>query len=146
MDDIITQIEEAFAAAPRPPNAELLHPQCHDDMDLVGLHPVDHWTRLSDALVVSEYAALAFMSPAAFRHFVPAYMIWVLRHPTSPTAVVDATVWAFYPELYSDDLRPFVRSKWSLLDASQRRAVRAFLEALSDEHDDAGPALTHWRD
>jgi hypothetical protein len=145
VDDVITRIETAFAAAPRPSNDALLHPDCHDDMDLEQLRTVDHWRRLPDMLVVSEYAALAFLSPAGFRHFIPAYMIWVLRHPTSHEAVVDSTVWAFHVELYRTELRPFVRSKWSLLDTEQRDAVSAFLEAMADYHQDAERALAHWR-
>jgi hypothetical protein len=145
VDEIITRIETAFDDAPRPSNDALLHPECHDDMDLEGLRTVDHWRRLPDELVVSEYAALAFLSPAGFRHFIPAYMIWVLRHPMSNEAVVDSTVWAFHAELYNEGLRPFVRSKWSLLDSEQRDAVMAFLEVMVGYHADAERALAHWR-
>jgi hypothetical protein len=59
--------------------------------------------------------------------------------------VVDSTVWAFHVELYREELRPFVRSKWSLLDTGQRDAVRAFLEAMVGYHQDAGRALAYWR-
>lgn len=145
MDDVIRRIETAFAAAPRPTNEELLHPECRDDMDIERLYAVDHWRRLTDELVVSEYAALSFLSPAGFRHFIPAYMIWVLRHPKSAEAVVDSTLWAVHADLYSEDLRPFVRSKWTLLDGDQRPAVAAFLEAMADHHADARRALASWR-
>jgi hypothetical protein len=144
VDDVITHIETAFDDVPRPSNDALLHPECHDDMDLEGLRTVDHWRRLPDDLAVSEYAALAFLSPAGFRHFIPAYMILVLRHPMSNEAVVDSTVWAFDAELYNQGLRQFVRSKWSLLDSEQRDAVAAFLEAMVDYHADAERALAHW--
>ena len=145
MDDVIRRIEAAFAAAPRPTNDELLHPECRDDMDIEKLYAIDHWQRLTDDLVVSEYAALSFLSPAGFRHFIPAYMVWVLRHPDSAEAVVDSTVWALHAGLYREDLRPFVRSKWTLLDADQRRAVTAFLEAMAEQHADARAALASWR-
>jgi hypothetical protein len=58
---------------------------------------------------------------------------------------VDSTVWAFHVELYREELRPFVRSKWSLLDTEQRDAVSAFLEAMADYHQDAERALADWR-
>lgn len=34
LKDVIAQIESAFIDAPRPADAELLHPECRDDMDL----------------------------------------------------------------------------------------------------------------
>lgn len=48
--------------------------------DIVGLYPVEHWRELPDELVESEYAALSFLSPDGFRHFIPAYMGFALRH------------------------------------------------------------------
>lgn len=140
---MIAQVEAAFADVPRPPDDALLHPDCRDDMDLQRLYEIDHWRVMPDDVVVSEYAALAFLSPAGFRHFVPAYLVWVLRHPDAPDAVVDSTVWAFCPDLYGD-LAPFVRSKWSELDARQRDAVAAFLRAMSGHHEDASRALAGW--
>ena len=36
--------------------------------------------------------ALAFLSPAGFRHFAAAYLSWVARNPDSGEAVVDSRV------------------------------------------------------
>lgn len=140
VDAVISQVAAAFADVPRPSNAELLHPECADDMDLEVLHDVADWRELRWEQVVAGYSALAFLSPAGFRHFIPAYLIGVLRHPDSSEAVVDSTVWAFHPEMYDDALRPFVRSKWALLDADQRAAVATFLDAMTDHHPDAAAA------
>lgn len=144
MDDVISQIRAAFAADVRPPDDALLHPACHDDMDLEVLYGFDHWSEVPDDVVISEYAALAFLSPEGFRHFVPAYLLWVMRHPEAPEAVVDSTVWAFLPELHGEGLSEFVRSKWSDLNAEQRTAITAFLRAMTDHHEDAPAALSSW--
>jgi hypothetical protein len=146
VEEVIAQVEQAFADVARPIDADLLHPDCHDDMDLVALYGVPHWRDLDGDHVIGGYSALAFLSPVGFRHFIPAYLIWVLRHPTSAEAVVDSTVWAFHAEMYDEGLRPFVRSKWSLLDASQRAAVGAFLTAMTEHQPDAGAASAAWRD
>lgn len=144
MDDVIEQIRVAFASDRRPNDAALLHPECRDDMDLQGLYGVGHWSEVPDELVVSEYAALAFLSAEGFRHFIPAYLLWVLRHPDAGEAVVDSTVWAFLPDLHGAGLAGFVRSKWAALDVEQRAAITAFLTAMLDHHEDAEEALTAW--
>jgi hypothetical protein len=144
VNDVIEQIRAAFAADERPDNAALLHPECRDDMDLQGLYEVGHWREMPDDLIVSEYAALAFLSPEGFRHFIPAYLIWVMRHPDAGEAVVDATIWAFLPDLHGPVLAGFVRSKWAALDVGQRAAITSFLRAMLDHHADAEGALTVW--
>lgn len=144
MDDLIGQIREAFVDDLRPPNSALLHPACHDDMDLEELYKVGHWTEVPEDMVVNEYAALSFLSPEGFRHFIPAYLLWVLRHPGAPEAVVDSTIWAFLPELHGGELAPFVRSKWAALGSEQRSAITAFLTAMREHHDDAAAALASW--
>lgn len=113
-------------------------------MDLQRLYEIGHWSEVPDELVVSEYAALAFLSAEGFRHFIPAYLTWVLGHPDAGEAVVDATIWAFLPELHGAALVPFVRSKWEALDDPQRGAVTAFLQAMRAHHPDAGAALSVW--
>jgi hypothetical protein len=144
VDETIELIHLAFATDRRPPDKALLHPDCHDDMDLQCLYEIDHWSEVPDDVVVTEYAALAFLSGEGFRHFIPAYLTWVLRHPDAGEAVVDATIWAFLPELHGAALLPFVRSKWDALDGSQRTAVTAFLHAMRDHHPDAEAALSAW--
>jgi uncharacterized protein DUF6714 len=130
---------------PRPDDEALLHPECYDMGDLREVAAVRHWRDLADADVVSAYAALAFLSPAGFRHYLPAFLRFVLRHPDSGEAVVDSTVWAFLPELYQEELRPFVRSKWTDLAGEERDVVAAFLDVMTAHHDDAAAALAAWR-
>lgn len=144
MVEIIERIHLAFAADRRPSNAALLHPDYRDDMDLQRLSEIGHWSEVPEEVVVTEYAALAFLSAEGFRHFIPAYMTWVLRHRDAGEAVVDATIWAFLPELHPVALAPFVRSKWTALNGRQRAAVTAFLEAMTDHHPDADAALSAW--
>jgi len=136
---------------PRPTNAELLHERCFDDNDLVRLYEVAHWSELPDAVVESEYAALSFLSAAGFRHFIPAYMGFALRHLDSGAAAVESTIWSLSPEIYDDPgLGEFARSKFVLLDDRQRAAATGFLETvrtLGDEYHarDAERALAWWR-
>jgi hypothetical protein len=138
IDAIIAQIEAAFAFVLRPDNDALLWDQCFDDNDIAALYDVAHWRDVPDTMVENEYAALSFLSPAGFQHFIPAYMRWVLRHPDGGAAVVGSTLWALTPE-------------WSLVkfgdfDAAQRAAVIAFLEAMTAFDEDAWRGLEYWLD
>ena len=152
MERALAQIEAAFADAPRPSNEDLLHERCMDDSDIVYLYPVAHWRDMPDDLVESEYAALSFLSPDGFRHFIPAYMGFALRRLDSGAAAVDSTIWSLAPVFYEDaNLHDFVVSKLSSLTESQREAVIAFLEAVGELGDDyvadqAGQALAWWRE
>ena len=146
----IAQVEAAFTETPRPANADLLHERCMDDNDIVALYDVPHWREMSPSLIESEYAALSFLSPPAFRHFIPAYLRFALRNLDSGAAAVDSTIWSLSPEFYDGhELQEFTESKLVALDADQRAAVVAFLEAvraLGDEHDRdyAETALRYW--
>ena len=152
MRKALAQIEEAFADAPRPSNDDLLHEQCMDDNDIVRLYPLEHWRDMPDELVESEYAALSFLSPDGFRHFIPAYMGFALRRLDSGAAAVDSTIWSLAPVFYDDPaLKDFTVSKLSTFTDAQRAAVIAFLEAvceLGDEYvaEHAGNALAWWRE
>ena len=102
-----------------------------DDNDIVRLYHVAHWREMPDELVESEYAALSFLSPDGFRHFIPAYMGFSLRHLGSGAAAVDSTIWSLSPVIYTDPgLREFVLSKLAGLTAA----------------DQAAQALAYWRD
>ena len=144
-------IEGAFADAPRPADAELLHERCFDDNDILALYGVPHWRELDDATVEREYAALSFLSPAGFRHFIPAYLRFTLRRLDTGAAAVDSTIWSLSPERYEDPgLQAFAISKLEAFDGRQREAAVAFLEAvreLGDEHvaAEAELALRWWR-
>ena len=139
---VLSQIDRAFADSPRPADDQLLHPDAHDDNDIKSLYGVAHWHDLSDEAVEFEYAALFFLGPAGFRHFLPAYMSFALRHQDGGAAVVGSTVYALRPA--QGDLREFSLSKFDLFDQAQRKAVLAFLEAMAG-HEDVDEAIEHWR-
>jgi len=142
-------VEAAFADAPRPPDDELLHPNSRDDGDIAALYGIPHWREVPDEVVVREYAALAFLGPAGFRHFLPAYLAYALRNPETDAYTVESTIFALTPIEGDARLREFMVSKYGLLDAAQRAAVVAFLEAMAESqgeplHEVIGKALAYW--
>jgi hypothetical protein len=149
--EALAQIELAFRDAPRPSNEELLHERCMDDNDITALYPIAHWREMPDDRVESEYAALSFLSPDGFRHFIPAYMGFTLRHLDSGAAAVDSTIWSLAPVFYNDaGLQHFAVSKFATLTEAQREAVIEFLEVVCELGDEyvagqAAKALGWWR-
>jgi hypothetical protein len=152
IEQVLALIDTGFAEVPRPPDEDLLHERCMDDNDIRALYAVAHWRDMPDSLVESEYAALSFLSPSGFRHFVAAYLRFALTNLESGAAAVDSTIWSLSPEFYDgQELREFVASKLVALDDGQRAAVIAFLEAVQaagDEQDRgyAETALRYWED
>jgi hypothetical protein len=136
---VLAQIQAAFADVPRPANDDLLHPNCFDDNDIAELYEVVDWRDLTDAIVENEYAALSFLSPEGFRYFIPAFMIFTLRHPESGATAVESTIWSLSP--VND--QHFTPSKYILFDAAQSATVVAFLEAMA-EYEEVDDALLYW--
>ncbi|MGZ8735661.1 MAG: hypothetical protein ACXWXO_10650 [Nocardioides sp.] len=46
VDAVVAQVVAAFADVPQPSNAELLHAECADDLDLEVVHDVADWRQL----------------------------------------------------------------------------------------------------
>jgi hypothetical protein len=143
LDEALAAVAAAFADVPRPPDEALLHPDCADDGDIAALYAYDGWRAVPDDVLEREYAALSFLSADGFRCFLPAYLGFVLRHPDGGAAAVSSTIWSLQPSLYDEPLASFARSKYVGLEAAQRRAIVAFLEAMSPYEDTAG-ALRDW--
>ena len=143
----IVAIEAAWAGIERPADAELLHPRAFDDNDLRSLYGGTTWRDLADAPAdrPPDDAAPSFLSAVGYRYFLAGYLVWILRHPDSPYAVVDSTIWGLTPP--GNELHEFVVSKYALVDEPQRQAIVGALEAFEalTRHPDVGPALTYWR-
>lgn len=138
VDAALAAIEQAFAGLAPPDDAALLHPRCRDDGDIAEFYGAPDWRELSDELLIRSYAASAFFSAAAFRYYLPAFMVWSLSHAESPEYLAEATLRALDPGAPSEPLHDFQVSKFALFDAAQRRAVGDFLEAFTRD-DDLGP-------
>jgi hypothetical protein len=150
LEQALAAIDAAFASAPRPADDALLHADCCDDGDIAALYEFAHWRDVPDDVVANEYAALSFLGPAGYRHFIAAYMSFSLRHLGAGYSAVDSTIWSLTASEWEDETADgFRRSKWSLFDDAQRAAVVSFLDAVreltpDDGDDDAERALQTW--
>lgn len=130
-DSVMRTIEKAFAETCYPGDEDLLHAQCMDDNDIKDFYGRQDWRQVPEQVIDHSNAALSFFSPEAYRFYLPAFLLWVLRHfDSTDSFTVDSTIYSLAPE--ENDLRQFVLSKYALLDVAQRRAILGFLEYLAE--------------
>lgn len=150
IDAAIREIETAFAGLEPPGDDRLLHPKSMDDMDIVDFYGEPDNQSLSDATIIGSYAAPSFFSAEAFQYYMPAFMIWSLRHYDTIEYAPESTVMAFDPGPEGYELRPFQISKFALFTDAQRAAVVRFLETMLPDAD-LGPVAegalrNYWRE
>ena len=149
VEAVVAEIEAAFGGLTPPGDDTLLHPRCMDDNDIAEFYGAPEWRALPDAFLIRNYAAPSFFSPEAFRYYMPAFMVWSLRHADSVEYAPEATLRAFDPDAAGPALRDFQLSKFALFDEAQRRAVVAFLEAFRGAPDLGSLAKqalqNHWK-
>ena len=144
----IEAIETAFAGLTLPSDDKLLHPQCMDDGDIKDFYGGPKASALPDEMIIGNYAAPSFFSAEAFQYYMPAFMLWALRHPDTVEYAPESTLHALDPAATGTDLHAFQVSKYALFTDAQRRAVIAFLRAFSRDAD-LGPIAesalaNHW--
>ena len=129
-------IASAFRDVPYPGDDQIaLHdcPRCRELRDdLRGkLSSV-----LADGVLERDCGDLALLSPAAFHHFVPAYMLYSLIHPDSEVAFFTCQ------NLGVAGFDSFYLQRFRLFSFQQREAAIAFLEYFrSHESADDDPDI-----
>ena len=109
-----------------------MNPQCRDDVDVLDFYGAPDWRTLSDEFIIRNYDAPHAFSAEAFQYYVPAFMVWSLKHHDTIQYTPESTLLAFDPDAYRDNLRDFRLSKFALLTPAQRRAI--VHHASLDEH------------
>lgn len=97
-----------------------------------------HWWEVPDEWIAEFYEILNFVDPKGFRYYLPAYMIWVLKHyDTTESNTVDSTIYSFFTYKSSKDWK---QQYFDLLDEAQSKAACQFLRHvvwLGDDQMDA---------
>jgi hypothetical protein len=145
-DEIIASIRTAFAGVPR--GAVTIHEAevvdgYGSDEERAAARRLDtdaSWDRVPDADIEECTSALCHLDPEGWRYYVPAYMIWSLRHyRVSSSIVSDYTIYTFDPSGSDARLREYKLARYRLLDRGQSQAVCRFLRhmAANDDYADA---------
>ena len=94
-------------------------------------------------------ACLSFMSPEAFRYYLPAYMLIALDNYGEADLIADSAVNALTPQPRGP-LQRFWEERVSEFTRDQKRAILAFLRHMAAAHEADYPAhgpkdaLPHW--
>ena len=113
-----------------------------------------HWKditlpRLRDDYPGPHDACLSFMSPEAFRFYLPAYMVITINDYKEADTAGDAAMFAVTPPA-DRSLVPWWQERISGFNAKQRSAIRSFLEYVDEKHAQDFPvhgpkdALFYW--
>jgi hypothetical protein len=144
---LVQQVEVAFASVPHPGDGNLLHPETNAEEEVRSFRGYRAWQDVPASVISRE--SLAFLSPAAFRFFLPAFLRHaLLSFRRSSDFTVDSTIYALNPG--ADDLREYSLSQYSKVEPKEARAVCDFLShmaALPGEVDAsaARKALSFWQ-
>lgn len=95
---LIEQIREAFIEVNLEEGITLHEARALDDYeDTQKARMIDshiHWLDISDSWIENFCDIFAFLDPKGFRHYIPAYMIWCLKHYEQTTSSsLDATLY-----------------------------------------------------
>ncbi len=137
MEPLREDIERAFAGLDVSGDDALLHPDCRDDVDILGFYGGLRREDMSDDQVVYNYAALTSFSARAFQYYLPRYMVWTLDNRDSIEYASESLLLALDPGTERDMLHEFRKSKFALLTKPQIDVVKRFLWQLAG-HDDLG--------
>lgn len=147
---LAARIRAAFTDKTPPADDELLHPDCMDDGDVQEFYGGVDWRDMTDDMVAYSYAAPSFFSPAAFRYYLPAFMLSALRDKDRKVYASESILMHLDPGTEAETLHAFRLSKFDALTAPQIAVIRDFLLHMSGDPElgefaDAA-LINHWLD
>ncbi|WP_353928957.1 DUF6714 family protein [Okeanomitos corallinicola TIOX110] len=144
------QIEQAFAGVEFPGDDHLSDTYDQSEIEDFQGNNWQHWNQIDCYLVNKNYSSLVFLTPEAFRFFLPIYIMCGLEHPSSNT--LEFTVYSLILRNNSDDpeLSKLCLSWFNILNSEQKKAVVLFLKYVRSKSeygisDSASEALqSYW--
>jgi hypothetical protein len=134
------EIEAAFADAPRPADDRLvIHGDATsgDDAEIAAAFRGKRWDELPLELLTYHHEALFFMTPEAYRYFLPAYLTACMGGVRRAGNIVSAVISSLTPprgRAGDDDFGTRMRG----FTAAQRAAIKSVLVFLQSEGDPLG--------
>ena len=127
MTNIIEHIKNAWAGVPRPSREAIIVDYAEDEAGIRDYFSyATHWHH-DPATLAAQSAAFTFFTSEAWRYWLPAFMICVLKFPDAMD-VCDSRIAESMTDTYSSE-------RLSLLSEEQRRVIaRYFEERLHDRH------------
>jgi hypothetical protein len=133
LEALAARVEAAFAGVPRPAAGEVVLCDCWECTALAKSFAGLGWREVGAELLEKNHDQLPLFSPAAFRHFLPAYLLYSLAH-FELAGVCEYTLYRFTPGKETEESASHYREKFAAFTPEQMDAVYDFLElARRDE-------------
>ncbi len=153
--ELIDRISSAFAAAPYPgDNNIIVNVNDLESQDIAKAFRGYHWRSLRFDTIFYHRDSLPFLSPQAFRFYLPAYLITAIRHYEDGDTLFEFVVYQLTPPRDKRDKREWkwFRQNVEVMNAAQSDAICRFLEYVQRRYPNDFPngepqyALdTYWR-
>jgi len=135
----------AFKDAPFPSDGYDIYAAQTDD-DYGNPHfttehlPSRKWFEVTDAQLKDCYAALTYLRPDGWRHYLPA---WMMREIRTPYNGLDDLLWTLHePE---GEYGPLLKAKHSILNKAQVNTIVSYLEYYQQRERNIHAAHAHHR-
>lgn len=128
-DELKHSIREAFANVPCPAAEAIGNEDCCDECRrLVAAFKNVTWQRAPTDLIDANCDKLPLFQPAAFHHFLPAFLIRAIDGP-------DSDVWTFTFYAVSGKPNDWLEKRVELLTAAQIECIISYLEFTQRQFD-----------
>lgn len=127
------RVAAAFADVPRPAAGGLVQCGCDECAGVARSFAGLSWREVGAEVLEENYDKLPLFSPAAFRHFLPAYLLHSLEH-FEFAGVCEYTLYQLTPGKEDGASAAFYAARFEPFTPEQMEAVYAFLDlALRDD-------------
>ena len=123
-------IRTAFTGVPRPPAGNIAPHACEDCAALSAALAPYTAEALPDAVIEAEINALCHLSPEAFVYYLPAYLLYGLRHFVYHHLPTEMALYTLLPRAEdeaNEEMADLMRSRLKSFTAEQIQAVDAYL-------------------
>jgi hypothetical protein len=128
LDDLIRQIEAAFADIPSPGSGAASICATANDEGVVAYFSGTTWKDHEPHALRRFSHALSFFTDAAFRYWLPAFMIAELRAPEAADVIADSLLFDLVPYNSDGSDNQVVQNRLEALSTAQLRSILEYLE------------------
>lgn len=157
---VLEKLTSSFQTLPYPGDLNLVYDNTGNHLECVEIQQAfagKHWSELSQETLVRENSALSFLTPEAFRFYLPAYLSIVVREFEKTDILPEVTVQYLTLPVEADDLNKLSyiqqESNETKLELSQflidelsrsNQRVHQFMERMSGLNQQQGQAIRYY--
>ena len=138
---VIDRIREAFADTALPPHDTLINNHCCECADVSAAFAGKRWTEvtLDDVMRGRE---IALLTAAAWRYYLPAFLIWTIREPKIVDVLQDNLEFQLAPPVDGHGVPEWFAQRAPGFSTEQRSAIAAFLDWSRERAEEVWPPGT----